>query len=440
MPATRIRPTRERLLAAGLVLARRDGLRALTVRAVAARAQVNLGSFVYHFGNREAFVVELVERWYAPLFQQLQLDADEPAPPLLALRHAVLHLMDWLVANRRFVGQLVLDAGVGERGVQQFLRSLDVRHPALLHGLVVRAQAAGALRRDDPWHQLMFVMSTLAMPVMLFHLAEPPWRAGAGPAADAGAAEHRCASHPHPPGLGPGRPGALTRTRRTAMHAWTSRWLAVLPLLVFGAAGVATLGGCTRGPDADLMSGYAEVDLVYVGAASAGTLRTVAVQRGDAVRQGQPLFALDPDAETLASAGAAARQQRAEAQAANLRKGRRPVEIRAIDAQLAQAQAALAGVHRAARPPAASGGTGFRLRPAPGRTGGRARPRRRPPARTAGTACAGAGGGAQRRGGRRGRRSAWRQRRHRAGALARRPAPAPGAARRAGVRRAVPRR
>lgn len=168
---TRTSGTRERLLAAGLVLARRGGLRALTVRAVAARAQVNLGSFVYHFGNREAFVVELVERWYAPLFRQLQLDADTPAPPVLALRHALLHLVDWLLANRRFVGQLVLDAGAGERGVQQFLRGLDARHPALLHGLVLRAQAAGALRRDDPWHQLMFLMSTLALPVVLVQLA-----------------------------------------------------------------------------------------------------------------------------------------------------------------------------------------------------------------------------------------------------------------------------
>lgn len=167
----RERPTRERLLAAGLVLARRGGLRALTVRAVAARAQVNLGSFVYHFGSRDAFVVELVERWYAPLFRQLQLDADAPDAPVQALRHALLHLMDWLVANRRFVGQLLLDAGAGERGARQFLRSLDARHPSLLHALVLRAQDAGSLRRDDAWHQLMFLMSTLAMPVLLFHLA-----------------------------------------------------------------------------------------------------------------------------------------------------------------------------------------------------------------------------------------------------------------------------
>ena len=115
----------------------------------------------------------------------------------------------------------------------------------------------------------------------------------------------------------------------------------ILPLAVLA------LAACDGGPDPDLMSGYAEADLVYVGAASAGTLRSLAVQRGDAVRQGQALFALDPEGEALASAGAAARQQRAEAQAANLRKGRRPMEIRALDAQLAQARAALAATSAA---------------------------------------------------------------------------------------------
>jgi HlyD family secretion protein len=101
------------------------------------------------------------------------------------------------------------------------------------------------------------------------------------------------------------------------------------------------IAGCGRSDDDGWFSGYAEADLVYVSAAAAGTLRQVAVQRGDAVRQGQPLFALDTEAENLGLAGAAARQQQAQAQAADLTKGRRPAEISAIDAQIAQARAAL---------------------------------------------------------------------------------------------------
>ncbi|AKJ29737.1 secretion protein HlyD [Caldimonas brevitalea] len=89
------------------------------------------------------------------------------------------------------------------------------------------------------------------------------------------------------------------------------------------------------------MSGYLEADLVYLAPSSGGTLRTMAVQRGDAVVPGQQLYALDADPERLERDAAQARRERAEAQAHDLREGRRPVELRAIDQQLAQARSAL---------------------------------------------------------------------------------------------------
>jgi AcrR family transcriptional regulator len=161
--------TRERLLRAGLALAQQQGLRALTVRAVAAEAGANLGSFVYHFGSRDAFVTELIERLYAPLTAQLQGDASGP-DALQNLRRVLLDLVGWLVQQRVFLAHLVMDAGAGEAPAQHFLQSMDRRHPALLLALIGQAQQAGVLRRDDPMHQLLFLMSTLAAPVLMFQL------------------------------------------------------------------------------------------------------------------------------------------------------------------------------------------------------------------------------------------------------------------------------
>ena len=96
-------------------------------------------------------------------------------------------------------------------------------------------------------------------------------------------------------------------------------------------------------PDGEApMSGYAEAELVYVAPSSAGTLVSLAVRRGDSVKKGQALYALDTDAEVLGRQAAQARSERAQAQAENLRKGRRPAEIQVIDQQLAQAKASLA--------------------------------------------------------------------------------------------------
>lgn len=106
--------------------------------------------------------------------------------------------------------------------------------------------------------------------------------------------------------------------------------------------GLLLLAGCTPGRDEAPFPGYAEAEFVYVAAPAAGTLQTLAVQRGAQVAKDQPLFTLDTDAEQIGAAAAGARRERAAAVADNLRKGRRPLELEAIDAQLAQARAALA--------------------------------------------------------------------------------------------------
>lgn len=114
--------------------------------------------------------------------------------------------------------------------------------------------------------------------------------------------------------------------------------LPLRPLLA--AALAALLAGCGAEPDAPL-AGYAEAELVYVAASAGGTLRTLDVRRGDPVKAGQRLFALDADAELLSRQAADARLTAAEAQTDDLRKGKRPLELAALDAQLAQARATL---------------------------------------------------------------------------------------------------
>lgn len=176
--------TREKLLRAGEAIARRDGLRRLTVRGVAAKAKVNLGSFVYHFGAREHFVDELIERLYAPMFRRLAISAEGAGDALARLTAVLRQLLAWLVQERDFIAHLLLDAGAGEAAAQRFLQSMDKRHPALLLALITQAQAEGRLAPGDPRHQMLFLMSALALPVVMLHVGAergvlPPALAGA---------------------------------------------------------------------------------------------------------------------------------------------------------------------------------------------------------------------------------------------------------------------
>jgi AcrR family transcriptional regulator len=158
--------SRARLLRAGRALAQRDGLRALSVRGVAARAGVNLGSFVYHFGTREAFVTELIESWYAPFYAQLQAAAQAQGPALDRLRQLAWQLIEFVAEHRRFVGQVIMDAAAGEKPARAFVQSLSQRHPRLLLQAIGEAQQAGALSRVPPVNALLFLFGSLVLPVL----------------------------------------------------------------------------------------------------------------------------------------------------------------------------------------------------------------------------------------------------------------------------------
>lgn len=91
---------------------------------------------------------------------------------------------------------------------------------------------------------------------------------------------------------------------------------------------------------ATALQGYVEGEYVRLAAPFAGTLQTLAVQRGAQVRQGDPAFTLEQQNETAARQGAEDRLRAAEAQLADLQSGKRPQELQVIRAQLAQAKAA----------------------------------------------------------------------------------------------------
>ncbi len=104
-------------------------------------------------------------------------------------------------------------------------------------------------------------------------------------------------------------------------------------------AAIVSTAGCTRVAD-DALPGYVEADYVRLAAPIAGTLARVHLGRGDTVAAGAPAFVLEQDSERAAREEAQARVAQAEAQLNNLRKGKRPDEVAALQAQAAQAEAA----------------------------------------------------------------------------------------------------
>ena len=98
------------------------------------------------------------------------------------------------------------------------------------------------------------------------------------------------------------------------------------------------LGGCQR-PTVTGWQGYLEAEFIHVGAPLAGRLDRLAVQRGDRVEAGAPLFTLEHAGELAAQREAADRLRSAQARLDDLRKGSRPSELATLEARVEQARA-----------------------------------------------------------------------------------------------------
>jgi HlyD family secretion protein len=112
--------------------------------------------------------------------------------------------------------------------------------------------------------------------------------------------------------------------------AWTGRACLFLAL---GA-------GCTD-IDPTSVQGYVEGEFVYVASPYPGALERLHVQRGAQVKAGDPLFVLENAPERAARDEAERRLAQARATLEDAKKGKRPSEIAATEAQLSQARAAL---------------------------------------------------------------------------------------------------
>ena len=152
--------TREHLLNTGAMIVGESGLRALTVRGLSLRAGTNTGSFVYHFGNREAFLTELLERWYEPLFTGIRTHANIHLPAFEKLEAILGDVME-------FIAQLVLDALAGEQAAIRFISGIHTRHPLVLLETIREAQQEGSVLMGDPMNILIYLVCCGGAPFIL---------------------------------------------------------------------------------------------------------------------------------------------------------------------------------------------------------------------------------------------------------------------------------
>jgi HlyD family secretion protein len=119
----------------------------------------------------------------------------------------------------------------------------------------------------------------------------------------------------------------------------TRQKVLIAALLAVALAIVAVLFLAPRLGRPEVLTGYVEGEPLYLAAPVSGTVTSMSVVRGQRVAAGARLFVVDPRQTVSARDQAAAQVTAAQAQAVDVRKGQRPVELAVLDANIAAAEA-----------------------------------------------------------------------------------------------------
>jgi TetR/AcrR family transcriptional repressor of nem operon len=141
---------RDQILQAGLPVMFRSGYHGASVRDICAAARATQGSFTNHFRSKEAFAVEVLDRYFDYL-KELVREAlnDETLTPRQRLKRYLDAITDKLERDRWMIGCLIGDFSLQATSHSKLLRKrLDAifrEWRALFASCIAAAQSAGEI-------------------------------------------------------------------------------------------------------------------------------------------------------------------------------------------------------------------------------------------------------------------------------------------------------
>ena len=159
--------SQQRLIAAGRQLLAEEGFSGLSLRAVAARAKVNLGMFSYHFKGKEDFVRQVAQGVYEEFFADFSLEIEGEKDAMRALRKGLLKLARFSRERRRLARSIIKDLLLGHPEARRFALANGPRHGKVILGLVDRCQREGRLARLPKLAVMPLLVAGIGVPCLL---------------------------------------------------------------------------------------------------------------------------------------------------------------------------------------------------------------------------------------------------------------------------------
>lgn len=151
-------PTRDRLIQAAIRLFTSQAYDAVSVRALAAAAHVNLGAVTYHFGSKQALYHAAIESMSAPLRDLVTSVLASSSAPLDKIETLVRGALD-LLLKQPGAPVILLRELADDKPLPPPIAQLMRRNIGALATIIAEGQRDGSIRAGDPPLLAITVMS-----------------------------------------------------------------------------------------------------------------------------------------------------------------------------------------------------------------------------------------------------------------------------------------
>jgi AcrR family transcriptional regulator len=156
-------PTAQALLAAAGELFPAHGYDATSIRAITARANVNLGAVTYHFGSKEALYEALFAHLAEPFREHVAAIGARPGPALERIVELVQAVFEYLAGHPR-LWRLLIQHLAGARPLPEPARRVLEANHRVISELIAAGQREGTIRSGDP---RLMSLNIIAQPIWI---------------------------------------------------------------------------------------------------------------------------------------------------------------------------------------------------------------------------------------------------------------------------------
>ena len=164
--------TRQKLIKAGIYLAKRHGLNGFSVRRLCQRAKVNLGLFNYYFSTFENFHKSLFKDLYGSFIKGFEINLPQELPADKKLEIARKLLCDFVCQNSQILASLIVDVMSGNKKLFGFLKENFTKHLLIINSIVESGKKEKVFKDAEPLSILLCGVAPVLLPLIVAAVAD----------------------------------------------------------------------------------------------------------------------------------------------------------------------------------------------------------------------------------------------------------------------------